>query len=174
MTLKAMKTQRLARSSFSPELRLTLLNGATTNIARVTTTKAISGEWLTNAFHPPSSKIAIANCTDPAMRLLRNILTGVIGLGMTRLPQEIIGAQNEPDVEKTGCMRGPEKEWSREWELNPRPADYESAALPLSYLGSAGSTGVRCTRTESSRTNLAKDQRSRQWRRGEILASVTE
>ncbi len=24
---------------------------------------------------------------------------------------------------------------SREWELNPRPADYESAALPLSYLG---------------------------------------
>jgi hypothetical protein len=25
--------------------------------------------------------------------------------------------------------------WSREWELNPRPADYESAALPLSYLG---------------------------------------
>jgi hypothetical protein len=28
------------------------------------------------------------------------------------------------------------KSWSREWELNPRPADYESAALPLSYLGS--------------------------------------
>ncbi len=27
------------------------------------------------------------------------------------------------------------KRWSREWELNPRPADYESAALPLSYLG---------------------------------------
>jgi hypothetical protein len=27
------------------------------------------------------------------------------------------------------------KKWSREWELNPRPADYESAALPLSYLG---------------------------------------
>jgi hypothetical protein len=28
-----------------------------------------------------------------------------------------------------------EDNWSREWELNPRPADYESAALPLSYLG---------------------------------------
>ena len=28
-----------------------------------------------------------------------------------------------------------DKKWSREWELNPRPADYESAALPLSYLG---------------------------------------
>jgi hypothetical protein len=25
--------------------------------------------------------------------------------------------------------------WSRERELNSRPADYESAALPLSYLG---------------------------------------
>src|SRR5580692_8400571 len=25
--------------------------------------------------------------------------------------------------------------WSREWELNPRPVDYESTALPLSYLG---------------------------------------
>jgi hypothetical protein len=24
---------------------------------------------------------------------------------------------------------------SREWDLDPRPADYESAALPLSYLG---------------------------------------
>src|SRR5260370_10508859 len=28
-----------------------------------------------------------------------------------------------------------EEIWSRAWELNPRPADYESAALPLSYLG---------------------------------------
>ena len=27
------------------------------------------------------------------------------------------------------------EKWSQEWELNPRPADYESAALPLSYLG---------------------------------------
>ena len=27
------------------------------------------------------------------------------------------------------------KQWSREWELNPRPVDYESTALPLSYLG---------------------------------------
>src|ERR1700739_1436759 len=25
--------------------------------------------------------------------------------------------------------------WSREWDLDPRPAVYESAALPLSYLG---------------------------------------
>jgi hypothetical protein len=24
---------------------------------------------------------------------------------------------------------------SREWDLNPRPAVYETAALPLSYLG---------------------------------------
>jgi hypothetical protein len=27
--------------------------------------------------------------------------------------------------------------WSRWGELNPRPADYESAALPLSYTGAA-------------------------------------
>src|SRR5688572_19197327 len=25
--------------------------------------------------------------------------------------------------------------WSRRGDLNPRPADYESAALPLSYVG---------------------------------------
>jgi hypothetical protein len=25
--------------------------------------------------------------------------------------------------------------WSRRWDSNPRPADYESAALPLSYAG---------------------------------------
>ena len=25
--------------------------------------------------------------------------------------------------------------WSRRWELNPRPTDYESVALPLSYAG---------------------------------------
>jgi hypothetical protein len=28
--------------------------------------------------------------------------------------------------------------WSRRWDLNPRPADYESAALPLSYAGLEG------------------------------------
>ena len=33
------------------------------------------------------------------------------------------------------CPVRTQKRWSREWELNPRPADYESAALPLSYLG---------------------------------------
>jgi hypothetical protein len=33
------------------------------------------------------------------------------------------------------CPGRTEEKWSRGWELNPRPADYESAALPLSYLG---------------------------------------
>jgi hypothetical protein len=43
-----------------------------------------------------------------------------------------------PDNGCGPCVRaGPEDNWSREWELNPRPADYESAALPLSYLGPA-------------------------------------
>ena len=27
------------------------------------------------------------------------------------------------------------RNWSRRWELNPRPVDYESTALPLSYFG---------------------------------------
>jgi len=31
------------------------------------------------------------------------------------------------------------RSWSRRRDLNPRPADYESAALPLSYTGAGGS-----------------------------------
>ena len=33
----------------------------------------------------------------------------------------------------------PDEDWSRRRDLNPRPADYESAALPLSYTGAGGS-----------------------------------
>ena len=33
----------------------------------------------------------------------------------------------------------PDSEWSRRRDLNPRPADYESAALPLSYTGAGDS-----------------------------------
>ena len=32
-----------------------------------------------------------------------------------------------------------DSEWSRRRDLNPRPADYESAALPLSYTGAGRS-----------------------------------
>src|SRR6267143_4551652 len=39
--------------------------------------------------------------------------------------------------------------WSREWELNPRPADYESAALPLSYLGLAQKTTLASAENRS-------------------------
>jgi hypothetical protein len=45
---------------------------------------------------------------------------------------------------------------SRGWELNPRPADYESAALPLSYLGGM--------------MNLLKEQSFRQIRPKVLLA----
>src|SRR5438105_41905 len=38
-----------------------------------------------------------------------------------------------------------DSEWSRRRDLNPRPADYESAALPLSYTGFTRSS-VRCDR----------------------------
>ena len=34
--------------------------------------------------------------------------------------------------------------WSRHGDLNPRPADYESAALPLSYAGLAFSLAASC------------------------------
>src|SRR6266478_261019 len=34
-----------------------------------------------------------------------------------------------------GCIAGENSEWSRGRELNSRPDDYESSALPLSYLG---------------------------------------
>jgi len=33
-----------------------------------------------------------------------------------------------------------EKKGSRRWGLNPRPTDYESVALPLSYSGRKGGT----------------------------------
>lgn len=32
----------------------------------------------------------------------------------------------------------PVLDWSRRWDLNPRPLDYESSALPLSYFGKLG------------------------------------
>ena len=32
-----------------------------------------------------------------------------------------------------------DEDWSRRRDLNPRPADYESAALPLSYTGAGAS-----------------------------------
>ena len=45
---------------------------------------------------------------------------------------------NGSNVVASGEGRDPEVldwEWSRGRDLNPRPADYESAALPLSYPG---------------------------------------
>src|SRR6267378_2613676 len=50
---------------------------------------------------------------------------------MQRSCNEIEGGGELRRVTRTSFRRC----WSREWELNPRPADYESAALPLSYLG---------------------------------------
>src|SRR5260370_41363113 len=38
----------------------------------------------------------------------------------------------------TECPSRAAREWSRGRESNSRPADYESAALPLSYLGLGG------------------------------------
>ncbi len=42
------------------------------------------------------------------------------------------------EEEEVGMDGGVEKIWSRRAGLNRQPADYESAALPLSYVGSSG------------------------------------
>src|SRR4029077_17614779 len=56
------------------------------------------------------------------------------------LPSQASKSLNEPQVKTlvgiaTVMSRGVKRLWSRGRELNSRPADYESAALPLSYLG---------------------------------------
>jgi Rrf2 family protein len=48
---------------------------------------------------------------------------------------------------------------SREWDLNPRPADYESAALPLSYLGLYGDRISLALQTNFDRRLKLKPQR---------------
>lgn len=45
----------------------------------------------------------------------------------------LLGAGNKESFEF--FIEGREKIWSRRGDLNSRPADYESAALPLSYVG---------------------------------------
>src|ERR1700728_3056315 len=72
-----MKTQRLARSSLSPELRFTSLKGATNIIPRVAIVNAISAGWLKKARHPPSRTIARPNWNVPATRLKISTLAGV-------------------------------------------------------------------------------------------------
>ena len=48
--------------------------------------------------------------------------------------------------------------WSREWDLNPRPADYESAALPLCYLGKGGNAFALPTASNFSKFLLKKSK----------------
>jgi hypothetical protein len=48
-----------------------------------------------------------------------------------------------------------EEKWSRGWELNPRPADYESAALPLSYLGVSFDCNIREKKLSNPQANKA-------------------
>jgi hypothetical protein len=64
-------------------------------------------------------------------------------------------------IEPTQCQVGslvpfrlatPAQEWSREWELNPRPRDYRSRALPTELsLDTSVQTGAGCR----SRTRVA-------------------
>src|SRR6266568_984787 len=61
------------------------------------------------------------------------------------LPSREKRLQAMSPVRTVTYVSGPDplKKWSREWELNPRPADYESAALPLSYLGPLNDNSIR-------------------------------
>jgi hypothetical protein len=55
--------------------------------------------------------------------------------------------------------------WSREWELNPRPVDYESTALPLSYLGPLFDNTIRAKflsiERQKSRSIISVDYREK-------------
>src|SRR5437667_9581777 len=46
-----------------------------------------------------------------------------------------VATQRKRSISSCWCLRSPCNHWSRGRDLNPRPADYESAALPLSYPG---------------------------------------
>ena len=74
-------------------------------------------------------------------------------------------------------------DWCRRRDLNPRPAHYECAALPLSYCGTinANSGLCRCTpaRTGSARATpmalyvLTKNEASSRGRHGQQLSGVS-
>ena len=40
--------------------------------------------------------------------------------------------------------------WCRRWDSNPRPRDYETLALPLSYTGTSSNDGTECLGIVSS------------------------
>jgi len=66
------------------------------------------GKWL-----PMGNKAAVNRLDDPS-------------------GSKTVASEGSGDGERPGSTR---KDWSRGRDLNPRPADYESAALPLSYPG---------------------------------------
>jgi hypothetical protein len=49
-------------------------------------------------------------------------------------------------------MSGEKSEWCRRGESNPRPRDYETLALPLSYAGKTGNSPWYEGRQESVKT----------------------
>ena len=73
-------------------------------------------------------------------------------------PASTLGKRNRAEI----ILYHYEKIWSQRWDSNPRPADYESAALPLSYAGPncelPYSTGI-CSRSRefSDRVDLHRE-----------------
>jgi hypothetical protein len=49
----------------------------------------------------------------------------------------------------------PREKWSRRWDSNPRPADYESAALPTELRRLGGVIGARSQRTQTRHFSTA-------------------
>jgi hypothetical protein len=52
-------------------------------------------------------------------------------------PQQLRASAKDPIINKL-TPRNNKKFWSWRWESNPQPADYKSAALPLSYASESG------------------------------------
>src|SRR5580765_3469881 len=86
-----------------------------------------AGVW--HARPPRSSRTPQVCCM-----VLRHVCAGSGGTGVA----DVFGFPvKTPESCGSSCPANQEngKKWSRGRELNSRPADYESAALPLSYLG---------------------------------------
>src|SRR5215203_7408790 len=70
------------------------------------------------------------------------------------------GAERGAGAPASDCVRGlgtksPDQYWSRRWDSNPRPADYESAALPTELRRPGGASATE--RTADSNTAASID-----------------
>ncbi len=74
----------------------------------------------------------------PEIAISKDVSNAVCEEQSRESPVHVILKKNPPKDDLDSYWEVLVKFWSRGWELNPRPDDYESSALPLSYLGPAG------------------------------------